>query len=115
MYFLTWASSLFESSNSQINWHIAYWHIGTGIFYVACILNDHQCSKLLLLLFLPVFLQAQDTTQCYDSTKGLKSYPGFFHFYWNENTGKMFLEINQLDTRIYYIILHYLQDWDQMI
>src|SRR5688572_3906791 len=58
--------------------------------------------KLLLLLFVPVLLQAQDSTSFDKKIKGLKSYQGFLPLYWDENTGKMFLEINQLDTEILY-------------
>ncbi|HZH37514.1 MAG TPA: zinc-dependent metalloprotease, partial [Flavisolibacter sp.] len=37
-----------------------------------------------------------------DKTKNLKAYKGFLNFYWDENSGKILLEINQLDKEILY-------------
>ena len=37
-----------------------------------------------------------------EKTKGLKAYPGFFNFYWDEGTGKLWLEIDKLDTQVLY-------------
>lgn len=37
-----------------------------------------------------------------DKTKGMKPYIGFFNFWWEERTGKIWLEIDKLDTEILY-------------
>ena len=38
-----------------------------------------------------------------DKTKDLKKFEGYLNFYWDENAGKIWLEINKLDTEILYI------------
>lgn len=38
-----------------------------------------------------------------DRTKGLKKYPGFMDFYWDESNGRIFLEINKWETEILYV------------
>ncbi|MCY7310413.1 MAG: hypothetical protein LH619_06515, partial [Chitinophagaceae bacterium] len=35
-----------------------------------------------------------------EKTKDLKKYEGFMNFYWDENTGKIWLEIDKLDTEV---------------
>lgn len=58
---------------------------------------------LLLLLFcLPFCVKSQTLPSIEDKTKNAKSYPGFIKFYWDENAGKVYLEINKLDTEILY-------------
>ena len=37
-----------------------------------------------------------------EKTKGLKAYPGFFPFYWDEQAGKIWLEISRLDSEVLY-------------
>jgi uncharacterized protein DUF4953/uncharacterized protein DUF5117 len=37
-----------------------------------------------------------------DKVKGLKAYPGFFNFYWDEGKGKIWLAIDKLDTEVLY-------------
>ena len=59
-------------------------------------------TVLLLLLCLPIFVQSQTLPSVEDKTKNLKSYPGFIKFYWDENSGKIWLEIQKLDTEILY-------------
>ncbi len=56
---------------------------------------------LILLCIIPVLAQAQSAS-IEDKTKNMKSYKGFMNFYWDENTGKIFLEINKLDTELLY-------------
>lgn len=56
---------------------------------------------LIILLWVPFMAQAQKTSIA-DKTKGLKAYHGFFNFYWDEANGKVFLEINRLDSEILY-------------
>ena len=59
--------------------------------------------KLLLLAFLsPLFLTAQKLPSIEEKTKDLKKYEGFLDFYWDENSGKIWLEINKLDTELLY-------------
>lgn len=64
----------------------------------------------LLALLVPSFLFAQNQTNEKNGTpsieaktKGLKKYAGFFNFYWDEAAGKIFLEVNKLDTEILYL------------
>jgi hypothetical protein len=60
-------------------------------------------SRILLFLFLfPVCLAAQKLPTIEEKTKDLKKYEGFFNFYWDESTGKLWLEIDKLDTEILY-------------
>ena len=56
---------------------------------------------LLLFFFVPIFLKAQ-TNAIEEKTKHMKSYNGFFNFYWDDSTGKVWLQINKLDSEILY-------------
>src|SRR6266498_2234188 len=38
-----------------------------------------------------------------DKTKDLKKFEGFLNFYWDDNNGKIWLEINRLDSEILYV------------
>jgi hypothetical protein len=38
-----------------------------------------------------------------DKTKDLKKFDGYLNFYWDENAGKIWLEVNKLDTEILYV------------
>lgn len=38
-----------------------------------------------------------------DRTKGMKKYPGYMDFYWDEMNGRIYLEINKWDTEILYV------------
>ncbi len=58
---------------------------------------------LLAALLMPLFITAQNLPSIEDKTKTLKKYEGFFNFYWDENTGKIFLEINKLDSEFLYV------------
>jgi hypothetical protein len=55
---------------------------------------------LILLCAVPFALQAQTSIE--DKTKSMKPYKGFMNFYWEENSGKVFLEINKFDTELLY-------------
>ncbi|MEI9943510.1 MAG: DUF5118 domain-containing protein [Chitinophagaceae bacterium] len=57
---------------------------------------------LLLLLVIPVCTVAQKLPSIEEKTKGLKKQEGFFKFYWNEDEGKIWLEINKLNTEVLY-------------
>jgi hypothetical protein len=59
-------------------------------------------TLLLLLLVLPFSVQSQSLPSIEDKTKNLRSYPGFLNFYWDESAGKLWLEINKLDSEILY-------------
>ncbi|MEO6613055.1 MAG: zinc-dependent metalloprotease [Chitinophagaceae bacterium] len=61
-------------------------------------------QKLLLALLLsPLFLAAQKLPSIEEKTKDLKKYEGFFNFYWDENSGKLFLEVSRLDSEFLYV------------
>ena len=38
-----------------------------------------------------------------DRIAGLQKFPGYFTYYWDENTGKILLEINKIDTEFLYV------------
>ena len=48
------------------------------------------------ILYLKCFLNVEE------KTKGFKKYEGYFNFYWDENAGKIWLEIDKLDSEILY-------------
>jgi hypothetical protein len=57
----------------------------------------------LLLVLLPFITRAQSLPSVDDKTKNLKKYEGYLNFYWDENSGKIWLEIDKLDSAILYI------------
>jgi Met-zincin/Domain of unknown function (DUF5117) len=61
-----------------------------------------QRVSLFLFLF-PFCLAAQKLPTIEEKTKDLKKYEGFLDFYWDENEGKLWLEIDKLDTEILYV------------
>ena len=58
--------------------------------------------KLLFFLF-PVIINAQSLPSIEDKTKGLKKYEGYLNYYWDETTGKVWLEVNKPDIEILYV------------
>lgn len=61
-------------------------------------------KKLILLFILsPLFLAAQKLPSIEEKTKDLKKYEGFMNFYWDENTSKIFLEVDKLDSEFLYV------------
>ena len=58
---------------------------------------------LLLLLLFPILVNAQKLPTLEEKTKDLKKKEGFLNFYWDEQAGKMWLEIDKLDREILYI------------
>src|SRR6185503_11293238 len=57
---------------------------------------------IVLLLIIPVFSIAQNLPSIEDKIKGLKKYEGYLNFYWDENAGKVWLEIDKLDAELLY-------------
>lgn len=57
----------------------------------------------LLLLFIANAAIAQKLPSIEEKTNGLKKLDGFFPLYWDENSGKLLLEITQPDTEILYV------------
>ncbi len=64
-----------------------------------------------LLLLLPLSIAAQNLPAgrqglptIEEKTNGLKKYDGYFNFYWDENTGKVWLEVDKLETEWLYVI-----------
>lgn len=58
---------------------------------------------LFVLALLPLCLFAQNLPGIEEKTKSLKKYEGFFNFYWDEVSGKIWLEIDKPDTEILYV------------
>ena len=57
---------------------------------------------LLLLAIIPFTLTAQKLPTIEEKTNGLKKLDGYFNYWWDENTGKLWLEVNRLDTEFLY-------------
>ena len=57
----------------------------------------------LLLLLLPLCAFAQKLPTIEEKTKDLKKQEGFLSFYWDENAGKIWLEISKTDTELLYV------------
>jgi predicted Zn-dependent protease len=57
---------------------------------------------LFLLICLPFYAKSQTLPSIEDKTKSAKVYPGFIKFYWDENAGKVWLEIDKFDSEILY-------------
>ncbi|HVU58312.1 MAG TPA: zinc-dependent metalloprotease [Puia sp.] len=63
-----------------------------------------QIFTLITLCILSTRLLAQPakTISIEEKTRGLKAYPGFFNFYWDEHKGKLWLQISRLDSEVLY-------------
>ena len=68
-------------------------------------------KSILWLLLLPLFTAAQNLPagrqglpSIEEKTNGQKKYEGYFPFYWDENTGKLWLEVDKLDTEFLYVV-----------
>ncbi|HSC39075.1 MAG TPA: zinc-dependent metalloprotease [Chitinophagaceae bacterium] len=55
-----------------------------------------------LLLLCSMVAHAQKLPSIEEKTNGLKKYEGYFPFYWDENTGKLWLEVGRTDTEFLY-------------
>ncbi|MEJ0106841.1 MAG: zinc-dependent metalloprotease [Bacteroidota bacterium] len=60
-----------------------------------------RCTALLFYI-LPLLSFAQALPTIEEKTKGLKKYEGYLNFYWDENAGKIWLEIDKPDSEILY-------------
>lgn len=54
------------------------------------------------MLLIPAFSKAQTLPTIEEKSKSMKAYPGYFNFYWDETKGKIWLEIDKLDSEILY-------------
>ena len=59
--------------------------------------------SIFFICLLPAFLFAQKLPTVEDKTNGLKKYEGYLNFYWDEAAGKIWLDINKLDSEILYL------------
>jgi predicted Zn-dependent protease len=59
---------------------------------------------LLVILLLPLYICAQNLPSIEDKTKSFKKYEGYFNFYWDENAGKIWLEVSRMDSEILYVM-----------
>jgi Met-zincin/Domain of unknown function (DUF5117) len=57
----------------------------------------------LLFFLFPIVIHSQTLPSIEDKTKGLKKYEGYLNYYWDEATGKIWLEIDKLDSEILYV------------
>ena len=55
----------------------------------------------LFALLLPVIATAQESIS--EKTSGMEKYDGFFDYWWDEDTGKIWLEIDKLDQEFIYV------------
>ncbi|MDZ7755651.1 zinc-dependent metalloprotease [Rhodohalobacter sp.] len=55
----------------------------------------------LLALLLPVITVAQESIS--EKTSGMEKYEGFFNYWWDDDTGKIWLEIDKLDQEFIYV------------
>ena len=58
---------------------------------------------LFLLLGFPLLSYSQKLPTIEEKVKDLKKYEGFLNFYWDENAGKVWLEISNLETEFLYV------------
>ncbi len=56
-----------------------------------------------LLFSIPILLQGQETQSIAEATEGLEAEEGFFNYYWDEEKGKIWLEVDKLDTEVLYV------------
>lgn len=55
-----------------------------------------------ILLLIPFFAIGQTTVSITEKTKNMKPYEGFLPFYWEESSGKVWLQIDKFDQEILY-------------
>src|SRR5689334_10853765 len=54
-------------------------------------------------LFFTIHSYSQKLPSVEEKVNGLKRYPGFFDFYWDESTGKIYMDIDKLDSQVLYV------------
>ena len=59
--------------------------------------------KKLLLIVLIAFFSIDTNGQINEFTKNMQLHEGLFNYYWDNKTGKIYLQINQLTEEILYI------------
>ena len=64
----------------------------------------HMRKIFFLLFFAPLYLSAQKLSSIEEKTNGLKKYEGYFPFYWDENAGKVWLEVDKIETEFLYVV-----------
>lgn len=57
---------------------------------------------ILILILLPFFAKAQIINSIAEKTKNMQTQTGFLNFYWEESTGKIWLQIDKLNEEILY-------------
>ena len=57
---------------------------------------------LLLWIFLPCYIAAQTLPTVEEKTKSFKKYEGFLNYYWDEQNGKLWLEVDKPDSELLY-------------
>jgi len=62
-----------------------------------------KSRRLFFLLLIPFFSFAQKLPSLEEKTKDMKKMSGFLDFYWEESTGKIWLDISRLDTELLYV------------
>lgn len=58
------------------------------------------CLLVFTLLF-PLIVTAQDTIE--EKTEGMQKYEGFFNFWWDQDTGKIWLEVDKFEEEFIYV------------
>src|SRR6476660_9683378 len=56
-----------------------------------------------LALFIPLLAIGQKLPSIEERTRDTRKYEGYLNFYWDENSGKIWLEINKLDSELLYV------------
>jgi hypothetical protein len=51
----------------------------------------------------PSSAQTQEKKDISSFTLNMKKYPGYFNFYWDEDAGKIYLEVNRIDQEFLYV------------
>ena len=54
-------------------------------------------------LFFSSFSYSQKLPSVEEKVNSLKHYPGFFSIYWDESTGKLYMDIDKLDSQVLYV------------
>jgi len=68
-----------------------YLYLLSFLFFLASVANAQEKSD------------DKKTPTISDKTEGLSTYEGFFKYYWDEKAGKIWLEVDKLDTEVLYV------------